>query len=68
MKRKVKFERPPLDPEYSVAEVAAAMGTSIDFIYSEVAKGNLVVIRYNARLMRIQKSALEAYQKQRMSV
>jgi excisionase family DNA binding protein len=60
--------KPPLDPEYSVKEVAAATGTSIDFIYSEIAKGNLLAHRYNARVLRIPLSALTSYRKAHRSV
>jgi excisionase family DNA binding protein len=60
-KRKSKVERPPLEPAYTVKEVAAAIGVDIDFIYDEIARGNLVATKYNARVIRIPATALEAY-------
>jgi len=67
-KRKSKVERPPLEPEYTVKEVAAAIGVDIDFIYDEIGRGNLVATKYNARVIRIPMSALEAYRMARCSV
>jgi excisionase family DNA binding protein len=67
-KQKSKVERPPLDPEYSVKEVAASMGVDIDFVYDEIARGNLVATRYNCRVIRVPLSALDAYRSARQSV
>ena len=67
-KQKSTVERPPLQPEYTVKEVAAAIGVDIDFIYDEIARGNLVATKYNARVIRIPATALEAYRMARCSV